>query len=69
MTDPPQRPAGADAEWITEADITRAAKLVISLRGGGAFDRARYRVGDLRLTGDHEAAEIWLRIAKAIGAG
>jgi len=64
MSEPAQQPI--DAEWITEADIIRAAKLVIDLRGAGARDRARHRVGDLRLTGDHEAAEIWLRIAKAI---
>jgi hypothetical protein len=66
MSEPLQRPTDADAEWITEADIIRAAKLVIWLRGVGAHDRARHRVGDLRLTGDHEAAEIWRRIAKAI---
>ena len=66
MREEPQRPADAGAEWITEADIVRAAKLVIALRGVGAYGRALHRVGDLRLTGDHEAAEIWRRIAKAI---
>ena len=29
MSEPLQRPTGADAEWITEADIIRAAELVI----------------------------------------
>ena len=66
MSEPLQRLTGADAEWITEADIIRAAELVIRLRGIGAYDRARYRVGELDLAGDHEAAEIWRRIAKAI---
>jgi len=64
MSEPVQRPS--DAEWLTEADIIRAAKVVIWLRGTAAYDRARHRVGDLRLTGDHEAAEIWLRVAKTI---
>ena len=66
MSEPLQRLTGADAEWITEADIIRAAELVIRLRGIGAYDRARHRAGDLHLTGNHEAAEIWRRIAKAI---
>src|SRR5215813_13306134 len=64
MSEPVQRPS--DAEWLTEADIIRAAKVVIWLRGTAAYDRARHRVGDLRLTGDHEAAESWLRVAKTI---
>jgi len=66
MSEPLQRPTVADAEWVTEADIIRAAKLVIELRGAAAYDRARHRVGDLRLTGNDEAAALWLRIAKAI---
>jgi len=66
MSEPLQRLTDADAEWITEADIIRAAELVIRLHGIGAYGRARHRVEDLRLTGDYEAAEIWRRIAKAI---
>ena len=54
------------AKWVTEADIDRAAKLVIELRGAGAYDRAFQRFGDLSLTGDDEAAAIWRRIVKAI---
>src|SRR5215475_467613 len=65
MSEPAQQPDD-QGEWITEADIVRAAKLLIELRGSGAYSRAFSRVGDLRLTGDDEAAAIWRRIAKAV---
>jgi hypothetical protein len=66
MSDAPQRPADAGAEWITEADIVRAARVIINLRGTTATDHALHRAGDLRLTRSFEAEAIWHRIAKAI---
>src|SRR5262244_4527489 len=65
MSESAQQPDD-QAKWVTEADIDRAAKLVIKLRGAGAYDRAFQRFGDLSLTGDDEAAAIWRRIVKAI---
>ena len=56
----------SSSEWITEADIVRAAKLVISLRGATAAHHALLRALDLQLAGSFEAEAIWRRIAKAI---
>jgi hypothetical protein len=66
MADPPPLTTEAGAEWLTEADIARAAKLLISLCRGNAAHYALRRAGDLELTRSFEAEAIWRRIAKAI---
>jgi len=66
MNDLPQRPSDVSDVWITEADVARAATLIISLRGAAAAHHASRRAMDLHLTGSFEAEAIWRRIAKAI---
>src|SRR5262249_30021958 len=66
VSDLPQPARNTDSEWITEADIIRAAKLVMSLRGATAAHHALRRAGDLQLAGSVEAEAMWRRIAQAI---
>ena len=52
---------------LTEADILRAAGVLIHHRGRQAASRAELRAGELRSTGDLDGEATWRRILEAIG--
>jgi hypothetical protein len=65
MNHPPSSAAPA-AEFVTEDDIARAARLMIKERGRYAGLHSLRRAEDLRLSGNFEAEAIWRRIVQAI---
>lgn len=52
---------------VSDADIHRAAYMLIRLHGEHATAKARERVDEMRSKGDVESADTWLRIIVAIG--
>ena len=51
---------------LTEADIERAAQVVIDNKGGNAARAAEHRIHRLSHEGQAEAVAIWRRIERAI---
>ena len=53
-------------EMLTEADIERAARVVVDKNGSNAAHAAERRINRLSNQGQAEAATIWRRIERAI---
>jgi hypothetical protein len=52
---------------VSDFEIKRLAHLFIQLDGEQATAKARKMVEEMRRKGDHEGADIWLRVIVAIG--
>ena len=52
---------------LSDLTIHRCAHRVIQLCGSRATARAREIVEEMRRKGDHEGADMWLRVIVAIG--
>jgi hypothetical protein len=53
---------------ISDLDIERQAHTWIQRHGDGAVAKAREMVEEMRRKGDHDAADLWLRVIVAIGS-
>jgi hypothetical protein len=51
---------------VTEADIWRAAKLLLDTKGAEAPAAAQERIAALRAKGDQSGVQVWTTIAEAI---
>jgi hypothetical protein len=51
----------------SDLEIERSAHLFIELHGDAATAKAREMVAEMRRKGDHDGADMWLRIIVAIG--
>ena len=53
---------------ISDLDVQRQAHSWIQRHGDGAVAKAREMVEEMRRKGDHEGADVWLRVIVAIGS-